>query len=31
MSVVVMRVEPEETDTVRRMSVRLPVPPQYLR
>jgi hypothetical protein len=25
MSVVVMRVEPEETDTVRRMSVRLPV------
>ncbi len=31
MSVVVMRVEPEEADQVRRMSVRLPVPPQYLR
>ena len=31
MSVVVMRVEPEEADQVRRMTVRLPVPPQYLR
>jgi len=30
MSVVVMRVDPSETDEIRRMSVRLPVSPIYL-
>lgn len=29
MSVVVMRIQSEETDQIRRMSVRLPVPPAY--
>jgi hypothetical protein len=30
MSVLVMRVVPDESDQIRRMTVRLPVPPVYL-